>query len=331
VVILPVPAGWAQRALGAAAGLALDRLAGEPPLPARLHPVAVFGAGVAALERRLYDDRLGPGAALAAAGVGAAALAGAALRSPAAATYVSASGRGLHEAALAVADALDAHDLDGARALLTSLVGRDPSHLDEADIARAVVESVAENTTDAVVAPALWTVVAGPVGAFVHRAGDTLDSMVGYRDDRYRRFGTASARLDDVLAWVPARATAALVALARPGRAAAVARTVRGDAGRHPSPNAGVAEAAFAAALDLRLGGGENRYGGRTSVCPPLGEGRTPDRADVRSAVALSRDVTWLLAGMLAGAAVTAVAARAAAARATGTTRAARPAGNPAP
>jgi len=319
-VNLPVPAGWARRALGAAAGLALDRLAGEPPLPARLHPVAVFGAGVAALERRLYDDRLGPGAALAAAGVGAAALAGAALRSPAAATYVSASGRGLHEAALAVADALDARDLDGARALLSSLVGRDPSQLDEADIARAVVESVAENTTDAVVAPALWTVAAGPVGAFVHRAGDTLDSMVGYRDDRYRRFGTASARLDDVLAWVPARATAALVALARPGRVAAVARTVRRDAGRHPSPNAGVAEAAFAAALDLRLGGGENRYGGHTEVRPPLGEGRSPDRSDVRAAVALSRDVTWLLAGMLAGAAVAAVAARAAAARATGTT-----------
>jgi adenosylcobinamide-phosphate synthase len=327
VVIVPVPPGWARRALGAAAGLALDRLAGEPPLPARLHPVAVFGAGVAALERRIYDDRLGPGAALAAAGVGAAAVAGAALRSPAAASYLSASGRGLHEAALAVADALDAGDLVGARGRLISLVGRDPSHLDEAAIARAVVESVAENTTDAVVAPALWTVVAGPVGAFVHRAGDTLDSMVGYRDDRYRRFGTASARLDDVLAWVPARATAALVALARPRRANAVARAVRRDAGRHPSPNAGVAEAAFAAALDLRLGGGENRYGGHTEVRPALGEGRAPGRTDVRAAVALSRHVTWLLAGLLAGSALTAVAARAATARAAGTAAAGRPAG----
>ncbi|HET6774350.1 MAG TPA: cobalamin biosynthesis protein, partial [Acidimicrobiales bacterium] len=316
---LPLPSGWARRALGAAAGLALDRLAGEPPLPARLHPVALFGAGVAALERRIYDDRLGPGAALTAAGVGAAALAGAALRSPGVATYLSASGRGLHEAALAVADALDAGDLAGARGLLTSLVGRDPSHLDEAAIARAVVESVAENTTDAVVAPALWTVTAGPVGTFVHRAGDTLDSMVGYRDDRYRRFGTASARLDDALAWAPARATAALVALARPRRAAAVARAVRRDAGRHPSPNAGVAEAAFAAALDLRLGGTENRYGGHTEVRPALGDGRAPARADVRAAVALSRDVTWLLAGLLAGAALTAVAARAAPARAGGT------------
>ena len=294
------PPRWARRALGAAAGLALDRLAGEPPVPGRLHPVAVFGKGVAALEHRIYADRRAPGAVLAAAGVGAAALAGAALRSPAAAGYLASSGRGLHDAALHVAAALDAGDLAAARERLPSLVGRDPSHLDEAAIARAVVESVAENTTDAVVAPALWTVVGGSVGAFVHRAADTLDSMVGYRDDRYRRFGTASARLDDVLAWAPARATAGLVALARPGRAAAVVRTVWADAGRHPSPNAGVAEAAFAAALDLRLGGGENRYGHVVEQRPALGGGRAPGRADVRAAVALSRDVTWLLAGLLA-------------------------------
>jgi adenosylcobinamide-phosphate synthase len=296
------PPRWARRALGAAAGLALDRLAGEPPVPGHLHPVAVFGQGVAALEHRIYADRRAPGAALAAAGVGAAALAGAALRSPAAAGYLASSGRGLHDAALHVAAALDAGDLAAARERLTSLVGRDPRRLDEAAIARAVVESVAENTTDAVVAPALWTVAGGSVGAFVHRAADTLDSMVGYRDDRYRRFGTASARLDDVLAWAPARATAGLVALARPGRAAAVVRTVRADAGHHPSPNAGVAEAAFAAALDLRLGGGENRYGQVVEQRPALGDGRAPGRDDVHAAVALSRDVTWLLAGLLAAA-----------------------------
>ena len=291
---------WARRALGAAAGLALDRLAGEPPLPGRLHPVALFGSGVSALEDRLYDDRRAPGAVLAAAGVTAAALAGATLGSPAAAGYLATSGRGLHDAALAVAAALDADDLAAARSLLPALVGRDPRDLDEAAIARAVVESVAENTTDAVVAPALWTLLAGSVGAFVHRAADTLDSMVGYRDERYRRFGTASARLDDALAWGPARVTAGLVALARPGRAAEVARTVRADARRHPSPNAGVAEAAFAAALDLRLGGGENRYGDVVEERPALGDGRDPGRADVHAAVALSRDVSWLLAGLLA-------------------------------
>jgi adenosylcobinamide-phosphate synthase len=301
-------ARWPHRALGAAAGLALDRLLGEPPLPGRLHPVALFGSGVSALEDRIYDDRRAAGAVLTGAGVATAALAGAALRSPVAAGYLSTSGRALHAAALAVATALDADDLDAARSLLPALVGRDARDLGEVGIARAVVESVAENTTDAVVAPALWTVAAGSVGAFVHRAGDTLDSMVGYRDDRYRRFGTASARLDDALAWAPARVTAGLVALARPRRAGTVARVVRRDARHHPSPNAGVAEAAFAAALDLRLGGGENRYGDAVEVRPALGDGRDPGRADVPAAVALSRDVTWLLAGLLAAAAGVALA-----------------------
>jgi len=291
---------WPGRAWGAAAALALDQALGEPPVPDRWHPVSLFGSGVAALERRLYDDRPGPGAVLAGAGVGAAALAGALLRSPAAAGYLACGGRALHDAAAAVGRALGDGDLAEARNLLPSLVGRDPAGLDEAGIARAVVESVAENTTDAIVAPALWTLAAGAAGAFVHRAGDTLDSMVGYRDRTYRRFGTAAARLDDALAWAPARATAGLVALARPRRAGEVARAVRQDAPAHPSPNAGVAEAAFAAALDLQLGGGRNRYGDVMEARAPLGRGRAPEAADIPAAVALSRDVTWLLAGMLA-------------------------------
>jgi adenosylcobinamide-phosphate synthase len=290
-----------RRALAAAAGLALDRFVGEPPLPGRWHPVALFGTAIARLEDRIYGDHHLPGAVLAATGAGVASLAGAAVRSATAASYISTAGRELHTVALGIGDALERGDLAGARDRLPALVGRDPSALDEAGIARAVIESVAENTTDAIVAPALWTVAAGPAGAFLHRAGDTLDSMVGYRNDRYRRFGTAAARLDDVLAWVPARATAALVALARPARAATVLRVVRRDAPAHPSPNAGVAEAAFAAALGVRLGG-ENRYGGRIESRPVLGDGRQPDRHDVRAATDLSRDVTWVLAGLLAGA-----------------------------
>jgi adenosylcobinamide-phosphate synthase len=292
------PGGWA---LAAAGGIALDRLLGEPPVPGPWHPVAAFGTAMAALETRLYDDRRAPGAALAAAGAGTAALAGVAVPSATAAAYVSTSGRALHAAALDVVAALEGGDVDGARTALTHLVGRDPHGLDPAGIARAVVESVAENTTDAVVAPALWTAAGGAVGAFVHRAADTLDSMVGYRDDRYRRFGMAAARLDDALAWVPARATAALVALARPARATDVARTVRSDAAAHPSPNAGVAEAAFAAALGLRLGG-VNRYGGVVETRAALGRGRPPAPADIPAAVALSRDVSWLLAALLAAA-----------------------------
>jgi adenosylcobinamide-phosphate synthase len=299
-----------RRALAAAGALVLDQLVGEPPVPAALHPVALYGSGVAALEDRIYDDRPAPGAVLAAAGVAGAAAAGAALRSPLAAGYVAIGGRALHDAARSIGRALDAGDLPEARRLLPHLVGRDPTTLDEAAIARAVVESVAENTTDAIVAPALWTAVAGAPGAFAHRAADTLDSMVGYRSARYRRFGTPAARLDDILAWVPARATAALVAAVRPARAAAVLRTVRADAGAHPSPNAGVAEAAFAAALGLRLGGGENRYGDEVEARPALGAGRAPAAGDIPAAVALSRDVTLVLAGLLAAAGAAGLARR---------------------
>jgi adenosylcobinamide-phosphate synthase len=261
---------------------------------------------MSARERRTYADRRASGALLAAAGLGTAAGAGAVVRSPAVAGYLATSGRALHRAALDVAAALDAADLDRARDQLANLVGRDPSDLDATDVARAAVESVAENTTDAIVAPALWTAVAGAPGALAHRAADTLDSMVGYRDDRYRRYGSAAARLDDLLAWVPARVTAVLVAAARPGRARTVLRTVRRDARMHPSPNAGVAEAAFAAALAVRLGGGENRYGSVLHRRPALGDGRVPDTADIRAAVALSRDVTWALVTALASSAVAA-------------------------
>jgi adenosylcobinamide-phosphate synthase len=291
-------AAWRSRAMGAGLGLLADRFLGEPPLPGRLHPVALFGSAMLGLERRLYADDRARGVVLVVAGTAVAAGAGAALGSSTAATYVSAAGHGLHRAALDVAEALDADRLDEARALLPHLVGRDPTGLDAGEVARAAVESVAENTTDAVVAPALWTVLAGAPGAFVHRAADTLDSMVGYRDARYRRFGTAAARLDDVLAWVPARATALLVAAVRPRQAAMVWRTVRRDAGRHPSPNAGVAEAAFAGALGVRLGG-TNRYGDAVEHRPTMGDGRAVEPGDIASAVRLSRDVTTALAGTL--------------------------------
>jgi len=265
-------------ALGAALGLVLDRALGEPRFEP--HPVALLGRGLAALEARTYRDdrRVGVVHALAGAGIGVAA--GLVARSTALATYVSSSGRMLGEAAAAVHGALDRGDLDAARSLLPSLVGRDPSSLDGDEIARAVVESVAENTVDAVVAPALWGAVAGAPGALGHRAVNTLDSMVGHRSARYERFGWASARLDDAMAFVPARVTAALVALARPARAVDVGRVVRRDASGHPSPNAGVAEAAFAAALELRLGG-LNRYGDRTEHRAELGDGKPPTPADI--------------------------------------------------
>jgi hypothetical protein len=170
--------------------------------------------------------------------------------------------------------------------------------LDEKEIARAAVESVAENTVDAVIAPALWAAAAGPCGALGYRATNTLDAMVGHRSARYERYGWASARLDDVAGWVPARVTAGLVAAVRPGAAVAVMRAVRRDAPAHPSPNAGVAEAAFAAALGLRLGG-TNRYGDLVELRPPLGTGRPPEWPDIARAVQLSADVGLALAAVL--------------------------------
>ena len=256
-----------------------DRLLGEPPAAA--HPVVAFGAVMRAVERRVYRDtrtrrcrpRSAPGPALGA-------TAGAVLGSTDGRDLLAVAGRALASAATDVGAALEAGDLDRARSLLPALVGRDPSQLDEKEIARAVVESVAENTVDAVVAPAFWASAPGAPGALGYRAVNTLDAMVGHRSARYEHYGWASARLDDLAGWVPARVTAALVAAVRPRSAGAVWTAVRTQAPAHPSPNAGVAEAAFAAALGLRLGG-ENRYGEpggsgaktqRVEIRPPLGD-----------------------------------------------------------
>jgi adenosylcobinamide-phosphate synthase len=285
------------RPLGAAAGLLLDRLVPEPP--GTVHPVVLFGLVMTRLERRLHRDAKFPGFVHAAAGVTLGLAAGAIVKSTALATSSAVAGRALGVAANEIGESLSAGDASRARELLPALVGRDPQGLDAGEMARAVVESVAENTVDAVVAPALWGAVAGAPGALAYRAVNTLDSMVGHRSSRYANYGWASARLDDLAAWVPARLTAALVALVRPGAARAVWVAVRNQAPVHPSPNAGVAEAAFAAALGVRLGG-VNRYGERVEVRPVLGRGRGVEVADIEAAVRLSRDVSAALAVGLA-------------------------------
>ena len=220
--------GVSARAAGAAAGVVADRVFGEPP--DAVHPVARFGSAMLRLERRWWRDARGPGARYAAAGIGAAGAVGAAVAlgsgarrrfagqvvSTALAGGISTAGRSLARHARAVAADLERGDLDAARAGLPALVGRDADELDEACVVRAVIESVAENTVDAVVAPALWAVAGGAPTAFAYRAANTLDAMVGRRTPRYLRFGWASARADDVANWVPARLTAALVAAARP-------------------------------------------------------------------------------------------------------------------
>jgi adenosylcobinamide-phosphate synthase len=259
-----------------------------------------------ALERGLWRDNRVAGVGYAATGIGLGAAAGLALGpsvpAGAAATWLVVAGRALGEEARGIGERLIADDLEGARRRLPALVGRDAEALDAKGVARAVVESVAENTVDAVVAPACWAAAGGAAGAGVYRAINTLDAMVGYRTDRYRRFGWAAARLDDAANWIPARLTALLVAAVRPARAGDVLDAVVHPPA-HPSPNAGVAEAAFAAALGLRLGG-DTVYAGRVDPRPAFGGGRPPEPADINAAIRLSRDVTLALAAVLAAPAV---------------------------
>lgn len=292
-------------AAAAAVGAALDAIIGEPP--ARLHPVALYGKLMTSLERRLYRDSRAAGAIYMLTGLAVPAAAAAGFshvlgrrNATAIVTTLCAAGRMLDDEALAVARLLDADQIDAARARLQGIVGRDTRQLDTAEIARAAIESVAENGVDAVTSTLWWATLGGSVGAALHRACNTLDAMVGHRNGRYRRFGSPSARLDDIANYLPARLSALAVALAAPSRARTVWRTVRSDAGRHPSPNGGVIEAAYAAALNITLGG-TNRYGDVTEDRGRLGNGPPPGPSDIVRAVRLRRRSTAvLLAGLIA-------------------------------
>jgi adenosylcobinamide-phosphate synthase len=284
-------------------GVALDALVGDPR---RGHPVAAFGRTAAALEKKVYADSRARGVLFAAMLVGGAAGGGVVLEKAApgraakagvtaVATWAVLGGTSLGREGRRMAELLERGELEAARARLSHLCARDPAGLDEKALARATVESVAENTSDAAVAPLVWGAVAGVPGLLACRAINTLDAMVGYRDERYARFGWASARLDDAVNWLPSRLTGVLaVVCARvvPGDGAREAwRVLLRDGGAHPSPNAGRCEAAFAGALGVRLGGA-NVYGGRVERRPELGDGREPEVRDIRRAVLLSTAVT---------------------------------------
>jgi adenosylcobinamide-phosphate synthase len=205
-------------------------------------------------------------------------------------TWAALGGRSLAEAGRQLAGAVRDGDLEAARRLAPTLVGRDPSGLDGPELCRAAVESVAENTADAVVGPLLWGALAGPAGVAAYRAANTLDAMVGHHSDRYERFGWAAARLDDLLTWPAARLGAGLACVLAPlvgGGAGRAWRTLRRDGDAHPSPNAGRMEAAFAGALGVRLGG-TNRYGDRVEQRPTVGGGPAPGSDAVDRAVRLS-------------------------------------------
>ncbi|OQQ32670.1 cobalamin biosynthesis protein [Prescottella equi] len=291
------------RATGLVLGYLADRALGDPR---RLHPVAGFGLAATALEKRTYADSRLSGATHTAILVGATAALGVlAERSgrragwvgqtavTAAATWTVLGGTSLADTGRTMALHLDADDLESARALLPSLCGRDPSVLDADGLARASLESVAENTSDATVGALFWGAVAGVPGLLAYRASNTLDAMIGYRNDRYGRFGWAAARWDDVVNLAPARLAGALTVAAAPvvgGSPRAAVQAWRRDAAAHPSPNAGVAEASAAGALGVQLGG-RTEYAHGVEMRPTLGSGPAPVIADLQRAARLSSAV----------------------------------------
>ncbi len=286
------------------AAFALDLLLGDPRwLP---HPVKLIGRFAAALESPVR--RLVPNARLAGVLVVALVLVvtgaltfglirGAAALCPAAGDIVSIlllyttfAARDLARHANAVYGALCANDLPEARRRVSMMVGRDTATLDEREIVRATVESVAESLVDGVTAPLFFAVLGGPVGAMLYKAVNTLDSTFGYKDERYIQFGWASARLDDAANYLPARLTAPLVAVAAALLGHDALRSLRiwlRDGRKHASPNAGLSEAAVAGALGVQLGG-LNFYGGEPAEHPRMGDPVRPlERRDIRRANAL--------------------------------------------
>ena len=296
-------------AVGLAGGIGLDALLADPR---RGHPVSAFGALASRAERRMHRDSRLAGAVYAASLVGGAAVAGSLcsvlVRRPgslaavtALATWSVVGGTTLRREASAMAALLAEGELDGARERLSHLCGRDPAALEVPGLARATVESVAENTSDAVVGPLFWGAVAGVPGLLAYRAVNTLDAMVGHKSPHYLRFGWAAARLDDAANLLPSRLTAGLTVVLAPlvgGRPTAALRAWRRDGHKHPSPNAGPVEAAFAGALGRTLGG-RLIYAGRVEDRPLLGNGPAPAVADIARAARLSAAVS-LAAGALA-------------------------------
>ncbi|MHB8836318.1 MAG: adenosylcobinamide-phosphate synthase CbiB [Candidatus Methylomirabilia bacterium] len=295
--------------------MALDAVVGDPRwLP---HPVRAIGALAARLEtitRRVVPSVRAAGVLTVVVVVGSAGAAVWLLVRAAAAIHpilgdaaailllaTTLAARDLAGHALAVFRALDRGDLPEARQKAAFMVSRETAGLDESETARAAVESVAENTVDGVTAPLLFAALGGPAAAMMYKAVNTLDSMFGYKTGRYLKFGWASARLDDAVNYIPARITAAFVPLAAMAVGARPLQSLRclvRDGKKHPSPNSGLAEAAMAGALGVRLGG-VSSYFGAPSTKPYLGEPLEPlGKGHIRRTVALMV-ATYLLAALL--------------------------------
>jgi adenosylcobinamide-phosphate synthase len=308
-----------------AAGLAVDALVGEmPPVFARLpHPIVVAGRAVGYFDRKLNRDirsdadRRVRGVITVAVLIGAASalgwvaarlcrdsLAGAAIEILLIAILVAQ--RSLYDHVAAVGRALVQGGLGAGRDAVSHIVGRDPASLDAYGVARAAIESLAENFSDGVVAPVFWYLLLGLPGLFAYKMANTLDSMIGHTTQHYRAFGWAAARLDDVVNLAPARLSGALIAAAaifsrdgRPDRAVAI---MLRDARKHRSPNAGWPEGAMAGALGLALAG-PRRYAEGVVADPWVGEGSARAApADIARALSLYRLACLIEWGLVVGA-----------------------------
>jgi adenosylcobinamide-phosphate synthase len=299
-----------------ALALVLDAVFGEPDWLWRrmAHPAVLFGRMIDWLERRLNAgaNRRAKGALAVLALVAAVWLAAWALSwdifhgvFEVLGAAVLVAQRSLADHVRAVAEALRVSLAEG-RSMVARIVGRDPETLDQAGVARAAIESAAENFSDGVVAPVFWFLIGGLPGIAVYKAVNTADSMIGHRSERFAEFGWAAARLDDLLNWIPARLAGGLICLVGGGRAA-MAVMLR-DAGLHKSPSAGWPEAATAASLEIALAG-PRVYGGVVTDDPYLNAGgrRAAGPADIEAAVRL---IWRAWAGLLAVAALAALVGR---------------------
>lgn len=301
-----------------AAAIAIDWIVGDPRRP--VHPVILIGRLIAGLEKKLAPerrkDRPGTvrllGVALTAVvlavsflGMWAVVWAADAVHRWAgyavSAWFISTTiaVKGLKEAAMQVYEPLSQGRLEKARKYAGYIVSRDTSRIDEGEAARAVVETVSENTVDAFMSPVIFALIGGAPLAMLYRAANTLDSMVGYKNDKYIRFGWCSARIDDALNYIPARLTGLLMVLAAallPGmRAARAAKAIAVFASKHPSPNGGIPESAAAGALGIELGG-RNVYFGEVHERARMGWPLRPlDKEDIRRTVRLLYTVSIIV------------------------------------
>jgi len=290
------------------AAVALDALLGEPR---RAHPLVMFGRIASLIERRLHADSRVVGAlawwlavappVLAVAWLSRALASWTSWMVAAFVLYLAIGHRSLAEHARAVESALRAGDLDTARTAVARMVSRDTDALDASQVAAAATESVLENGSDAVFGALFWFALLGAPGALLYRLANTLDAMWGYRTPRFERFGWASARIDDVMNFVPARLTALTYALL--GDRASAWRSWRAQAPSWDSPNAGPVMAAGAGALRVRLGGAAP-YHGRWEERPALGEGAAPDADSIAAALRLVRRGVWLWLALIVAASV---------------------------